>query len=90
MLECHDATLPAEDLALTAAESYGALVGQASSQCPSTKLVEPGAPEASYLVKKLQGSGECFIGSRMPKPPETFSDAEIQLVRDWIFNGAPL
>ena len=88
--QCHDATMPAEALALTASESYGELVGRASTQCPSTKLVEPGAPERSYLVKKLQGSGECFIGSRMPKPPDAFSEAEIQLVRDWIFNGAAL
>jgi hypothetical protein len=59
-----------------------------SIQCTELDLVKPGAPDQSYLVFKLQGSGSCFQGSRMPKSAP-LSTAEIQLVRDWIANGAP-
>ena len=86
--QCHDAVMPQEGLDLTSSASYAELVNKASAQCPSTKLVEPGMPERSYLVVKLQGSGACLIGSRMPKPPAMMTAAEIQQVRDWIFNGA--
>lgn len=86
--QCHDASMPSQGLDLTPAASHGELVGKSGMDCPSYLLVEPGAPERSYLVMKLQGSGACFVGSRMPKPPESFTAAEIQLVRDWIFNGA--
>ena len=74
---------------LTAASSYAELVGVASRQCPTNQLVAANAPSESYLVIKMQGSGSCFKGTRMPKPPESVSAAELQLVRDWIANGAP-
>jgi hypothetical protein len=57
--------------------------------CRAAKLVEPGMPERSYLVFKLQSSGPCFQPTRMPKGAATFSTAQLQLVRDWIANGAP-
>lgn len=86
---CHDAMVPAEGLNLTAAASYAELVGKPSSQCGAYQLVEPGAPERSYLVMKLQGSGPCLIGTRMPKAMTALTSDRLQLVRDWIFNGAP-
>ena len=87
--QCHDASMPQEALDLTAANSYAELVGVASRQCPTNLLVQPNTPTESYLVIKLQGSGACFKGTRMPKPPESVSGASLQLVRDWIANGAP-
>jgi hypothetical protein len=85
---CHDSVMPADGLPLTAGSSYAALVGVNSTQCTSVKLVAPGAPDQSYLVWKLQGSGPCFFGSRMPKSA-SLPASQIQLVRDWIANGAP-
>lgn len=86
---CHDAQAPAGMLDLTSARSYAALYDVASGDCATTKLVKPGAPDQSYLVHKLVGSGPCFIGTRMPKSAPAFSAAQIQLIRDWIVNGAP-
>jgi hypothetical protein len=86
---CHDATQPAEGLNLTAAASRTELINVTSGQCGAYKLVEPGKPEGSYLVMKLQGSGPCLIGTRMPKATQSLPANQIQLVRDWIFNGAP-
>jgi hypothetical protein len=88
-MQCHDNVMPQGGLTLTAGNAYAAIVGVASTQCSATLLVKPGAPSESYLVHKLQGSGACFMGTRMPKPPATLSTPQIQLVRDWIANGAP-
>ncbi len=87
-MACHDNTMPQERLNLTASVSRAALVGVSSQQCPSTQLVSPGAPDQSYLMFKLQGSGPCMTGSRMPKGT-SITSAQLQLVRDWIVNGAP-
>lgn len=90
--QCHDAIMSQAGLDLTASASYGELVNNPSGSCTSYQLVEPTRPDRSYLVAKLVGSngGACFVGSRMPKAPEpALTAAEVQLVRDWIFNGAP-
>jgi hypothetical protein len=89
--QCHDASLPASGLQLTAGTSYGALVGVLSNEAPCTayKRVAPGQPDQSYLIFKLQGSGACSSGSRMPKAMPALAPAQLQLFRDWIANGAP-
>jgi len=90
---CHDNSMPQEGLNLTtAANAYGGLVNVSSSSamCGSYMRVLPNQPDQSYLVFKLQGSGACFAGSRMPKAPQTpLTSTQVQLVRDWIANGAP-
>jgi hypothetical protein len=88
---CHDAAQPAAGLVLTTGASHGALVGVPSTQAPCTsyQLVEPGQPDRSYLVFKLQGSGACSSGSRMPKAMPALTATQIQLFRDWVANGAP-
>lgn len=86
---CHDSVTPQARLNLTAAVSYAEIVGIASQQCPTTLLVTPGDPERSYLMFKLQGSGPCMTGSRMPKTSPAMSATQQRLIRDWITNGAP-
>ena len=89
-MACHDATQSAEGLNLTAAASRAELIGVASSQCSANKRVDPGFPERSYVVIKLQGGGgTCIVGTKMPKATMGLPAAQIQLVRDWIYNGAP-
>ncbi len=52
------------------------------------QIVVPGNPEASALIKKLRGTYS--VGSRMPwNGPPYWSDAEIQIVANWITQGAP-
>jgi hypothetical protein len=51
--------------------------------------VLPGQPDQSYLTFKLQGSGPCFSGVRMPRGSTALSATQMQLIRDWITNGAP-
>jgi hypothetical protein len=51
------------------------------------RIVVPGDPCSSVLVQKL--SAAPAVGARMPlSGPPFFSDAEQQLVKDWIAEGA--
>ena len=85
---CHSGMRAAENLNLdTAATSYAGLVNVSSNQCLSNKRVVPSQPDQSYLMWKLNGTGPCFSGSRMPKGAP-LSAAQIATVRTWIQAGA--
>jgi hypothetical protein len=60
----------------------------ASECCSHPVLVTPGHPEASYILNKVRGEGVC-AGGRMP-PPAPLSAEQIQILSDWICEGAPL
>ena len=49
------------------------------------RIVVPGKPCASAIVQKLQGT---FTGECMPKNGPYWDPSRIQLVRDWIAEGA--
>lgn len=78
-------------LDLTNGASYRALVNQETFQLPGVPpsfRVRPGSPEESYIIEKLV-SDTPKSGQRMPLFGPFLSDAEIQLIRDWIARGAP-
>lgn len=52
---------------------------------PPNQIVVPGKPCESAVVKKLQGT---FGGARMPKEGPFWTEEKIQLVIDWIAEGA--
>lgn len=69
-------------------DARASLVGVASTQS-SLKLVEPGAPESSYLYLKITGTQDKAHGSGEPMPPTGLLDAAvIELVQRWIAQGA--
>lgn len=72
---------------LAAGVSYGQLVNQDASvgSCQGQKRVQPGDANNSVLVKRLEGSA---CGNRMPLGGSALSSASIQLIRDWITQGA--
>lgn len=85
---CHNSRNPAEMLDLSAANAaYSGLVNVGSTQCTANKRVVPSQPDMSYLVWKLEGTGPCFSGSRMPKGTP-LSPAQIATIRGWILSGA--
>ena len=85
---CHGSVGPSEDLDLTSGHAWANLVNVASSECTSTKLVEPSSAATSYLVKKIEGSGSCLSGGRMPLGGPYLSSTQIQAIRAWIDQGA--
>ena len=86
-VECHSPPKAAAQLSLEGAEgSYAALVGQPSRQVPTMKIVEPGRPEQSYLLLKLEGGFEEAGGKGvlMPKKDDALGPAEVEAIERWI------
>jgi hypothetical protein len=85
---CHSGANAPQGLRLDAGNSYALLVNVASAEVPSLLRVNPGNPDQSYLVQKIQGNAA--VGSRMPaNGPPFLSQAQVDLVRAWIAAGAP-
>jgi len=72
-----------------AANSHTNLVGVMSNQS-KFKRVEPGDPGSSYLVNKLDGThiNVGGMGQSMPLGAPLFPKATIELVEQWIADGA--
>ena len=87
---CHLTGEESGSLALYPAAAYASLVDKASVGGP-LKRVEPGEPDRSYLVRKLEGTHIEVGGSgmRMPLDGAWLSDAETAMIRAWIGAGAP-
>lgn len=86
-VECHSGGNPPQGLSLEAAQSYGLLVDVPSSEVPAVNRVEPGDPDNSYIVHKLEGTAA--VGLRMPaNGPPYLSDSQIAVIRQWISDGA--
>jgi hypothetical protein len=88
-VNCHVAGGPGSFMLLdTEANSYKSLVDVPSLELPELDRVEPGDPEASYVVHKIEGR-PTIIGDPMPPPPESrLAPDEIAAIREWIENGA--
>lgn len=87
---CHVTGAEPAGLALDPGRAYEELVGVESTQSPLL-LVEPGEPENSYLLHKLRGThldvgGQ---GTQMPQGAGSLADEVIELIAQWIEEGAP-
>jgi hypothetical protein len=83
---CHDgigAVLPGVMDLSSEAASLASLVNVASIQDPAIDRVEPGQPDNSYLVHKIDGTA----ASQMP-PSGPLPQPEIDAIRQWITDGA--
>jgi mono/diheme cytochrome c family protein len=85
-VECHSGGSAPRGLRLDAQNSYANLVNVNSSEVPSLKRVKPSDPDNSYLVHKIEGTAA--VGARMPLGGPPLSAAEINLIRQWIAEGA--
>ena len=62
-------------------------VNVASAEVPALLRVNPGNPDQSYLVQKIQGNAA--VGGRMPLGQAALPQDRIDLIRSWIAAGAP-
>jgi uncharacterized protein YjdB len=85
---CHAGATPQEGMNLSAGSAYAAIVNVPSNQQPSLLRVNPGNPDLSYLVRKIEG-GPNITGSRMPEGGPFLSSADVATIRNWIAQGAP-
>ena len=83
---CHVGATAPQGLVLDAASSYALLVGVASTEQPSILRVAPGNPGASYLIQKLEGTAA--VGGRMPLNGTPLVQSDINIIRQWITDGA--
>lgn len=87
---CHDAESQSGSLVLEAGSAYDQLVGVPptvdTARSAGLLRVDAGHPENSFLLVKLTGPPP-DRGSRMPLTGALLTDAQIQLIRDWIAQG---
>jgi hypothetical protein len=86
--QCHIGASAPEGLQLDAAHSYNLLVGVPSVEQPNLLRVNPGNPDASYIVHKIEGEAG-ITGGQMPLGETPLPQATIDAIRQWITNGAP-
>src|SRR5690349_23657247 len=63
-IACHDPLGQQSQMVLIPGRAYASTVGVPSVEMPSLQRVAPGDPAASYLYRKIVGSG--ITGDRMP------------------------
>ncbi len=83
---CHGGATPAQGMNLSAGQAFSNIVGVASLQAPALNRVQPGDPDNSYLVQKVEGTAAG--GARMPLGQPALSNELIQKLRGWIADGA--
>jgi hypothetical protein len=83
---CHSGATAPANLRLDAANSYSSLVGVPSAERPSVLRVAPGDANNSYLIQKLEGTAG--VGARMPAGLPPLPQSDINVIRQWIGDGA--
>ncbi len=88
---CHVGASAPLGLVLDTDATYDLLVNTPSAQRPELFRVEPGNPDESYIIHKLEG-GPDIVGFRMPAielgASAHLSQETINRIRDWITAGA--
>lgn len=85
--QCHAGPNPQQNLNLSEGQARANLVNVDSGTDPSFKRVEPGNPDDSYIVMKLEGDPR-IQGQRMPLNSPALSSEQIGVIRQWITDGA--
>ena len=84
---CHAGAAAPTGLRLDEASSYALLVNVASVEVPGLRRIRPGDPDLSYLVQKIEG--RAAVGGRMPLNSPPLPQATIDVIKQWIREGAP-
>lgn len=85
--QCHTGAAAPLGLRFDDGVSWAELVGVSSIEMPEIMRVQPGDPESSYLIWKIEGRAE-IQGGQMPLALAALTADEIQAIRGWIANGA--
>lgn len=85
--DCHGGGAPSTGLDMTFERGFQEMVGVSSLQSVDLNLIEPGDANNSYLIIKLEGGDE-MVGRQMPRGRPARPQGEIDIVRQWIDDGA--
>ena len=83
---CHSGAAAPLGFQLDANSSYAMLVNAPSVEVPALMRVSPGNPDQSYIIQKLEG--HAAVGGQMPLGGPPLPQATIDVIRQWITNGA--
>ena len=83
---CHAGAAAPLGFRLDEASAFAMLVNTPSVEVPSLERVAPGQPDTSYLIQKLEG--HAAVGGQMPLGQNPLPQATIDVIRQWIANGA--
>ena len=84
---CHGGATVQQGLSLDPGFSAGNLIDVASPQNATLIRVIPGNADGSFLIQKIEGTQT--VGVRMPEGGPYLPQATIDVIRQWIQNGAP-
>lgn len=84
---CHVGAGAPFGLDLSAGLTAGNTINVPASEIPSLMRVEPGDSADSYLYMKVIDDPR-ILGDRMPGGGGALSAADLELIRDWIDQGA--
>lgn len=84
---CHGGGTVQQGLRLDPGFSAANLINVASPQDATLIRVIPGNPSGSFLIQKLEGTQT--VGILMPAFSPPLPQATIDVIRQWIQNGAP-
>jgi len=82
---CHSGAYPAMNMSLEAARIPGRLIGQPSMVASDRLIVDPAAPEKSYLLAKIRGD-QGISGKQMPLDLPALAPADRKAVEDWVWS----
>ena len=84
---CHGGGTVQYGLRLDPGFSAGNLINVPSPRNPNLIRVVPRDPDASFLIQKLQGA-DGLLGERMPDGGPYLTTAQVNVIRQWIQDGA--
>jgi hypothetical protein len=84
--QCHIGASAPLGLRLDEASAFAMLVNAPSTEVPSLNRVTPGDAQSSYIIQKLEGTAA--VGGRMPLGQPPLPQATIDVIKQWIQNGA--
>jgi mono/diheme cytochrome c family protein len=79
---CHWGKSPSKGLNLEPGRIQAA-IDAPSKEMPAMKIIDTADPEASYLLKKVQGAGD-IKGSRMPRFGKKLPAADTEILKAWL------
>lgn len=83
---CHGNNAGGMTLTASAAANFAEIVG-VQAQSEDFLRVNPGNPDDSYIVIKVEGRQS--VGQRMPRGQSPLDAIDLTNLRNWISNGAP-
>jgi len=84
---CHGGAGAQQGLRLDPGFSYGNLINVTSPRDATLIRVIPFNPDGSFIIEKLEGTQT--LGDRMPQGGPYLPQSTIDVIRQWIADGAP-